>query len=121
MACLVVWDLKTVPDGSSLAAVRSNDGDEDVQNADCRVDSPLHRSIISIGRLIAHFDVDRWRISSVYAWHVAMHSEREIIKQFFDTLADLKPQLVSWDAFPILEYRRNALQTRNAAVFCRTT
>jgi predicted PolB exonuclease-like 3'-5' exonuclease len=94
MASLVVWDLKTVSD--------ANDSD------DRQIDdafSSITRSIICIGRLIAHFDVYRWRIDSVYAWHVAAQSERDIIKQFFDLMADIKPQLVSWNAFPILEYR----------------
>jgi predicted PolB exonuclease-like 3'-5' exonuclease len=92
MATVLVWHLKTVPDAH--IPVAANDGAEEI-----------NRSIICIGRLIAHFDVYCWRVHSVYAWHAAAHSEYEIIKQFFDTLADIKPQLVSWDAFPILEYR----------------
>ena len=116
MACLVVWDLKTIPDNSGPAAVndRPNGGDEDVHHADGRVDKSIHRSIICIGRLIAHFDVYRWKIDSRLCLACR---KREIIREFFDTLADLKPQLVSWDAFPIL-IPRNALQISNAAVFC---
>jgi hypothetical protein len=46
-----------------------------------------------------------------------MHAIRRLIKQFFELLADIKPQLVSWDAFPILELPRNATQIGDAAVF----
>ena len=59
MACLVVWDLKTIPDNSGLAAVndRPNGRDEDAHNADGPVDRSIHRSIICISRLVAYFDV----------------------------------------------------------------
>jgi hypothetical protein len=73
MASLVVWQLKTVPDYSSLAVTNGDDNNE-------WIDRSIHRSIICIGRLIAFFDVYRWKVDTVYAWHVAQDSECDIIK-----------------------------------------
>jgi hypothetical protein len=59
--------------------------------------SPIYRSIIWMGRLIAHFVSDRSIVVSVYAWHIAAQSEKEIIKEFFDTITDMKSRLVTFD------------------------
>ena len=108
MPTLVVWDFKTVPDLQTFAnakglAAQSSEEIRDAMGGEAS--NPLYRSIICIGWLIAHFEVDRWNVKSVYASHVASKSEQDLIKQFFNTIADLKPQLVTFNGSLSLEYR----------------
>jgi hypothetical protein len=99
------WPL--APDLQVFAAARgitskSNDEIRDAMGNEASL--PMYRSIICLGRLIAHFESNRWIIDSVYAWHIAAQSEKEIIKDFFDTIADVKPRLVTFDGSTILLY-----------------
>jgi len=108
MPTLVVWDVKTVPDLQVFAAASglATENDKEIRDAmGPEASNPLYRSIICIGQLIAHLAADRWTVDSVYADHVASKSEQELIKQFFATIADLKPQLVTFSGSSSLEYR----------------
>ena len=108
MPTLVVWDVKTVPDLQVFAAAKSLTAQSDDEIRDAmggEASNPIYRSIICLGWLIARFEADRWTVDSVYADHVASKSEQELVKQFFDTIADLKPQLVTFSGSLSLEYR----------------
>jgi len=108
MPNLLVWDVKTVPDLQVYAAANglTTQSDEEIRDAmGADASNPIYRSIICISWLIVHFDADRWTVDSGYAAHVASMSEQELIKQFFDTIADLKPQLVTFSGASLLEYR----------------
>ncbi|MGA9432025.1 MAG: hypothetical protein WBV65_21145 [Xanthobacteraceae bacterium] len=58
-----------------------------------------------IAWLIANFQAGQWKVESISADHVALKSEQELIKQFFDTIGDLNPQLVTFNGSSSLEYR----------------
>jgi len=108
MPNLIVWDVKTVPDLQAFAAAKGivKSSDDEIRNAmGPEASNPLYRSIICIGWLIAHFQADRWTVESGQADHVASKSEQELIMQFFATIADLKPQLVTFSGSSLLEYR----------------
>ena len=108
MPSLIAWDVKTVPDLQAFAAAKGLEAKSDDEIRDAmgpETSNPLYRSIICIAWLIAHFEADRWTVNSIYAEHVASKSEQELIGAFFDAIADLKPQLVTFDASLLLEYR----------------
>jgi 3'-5' exonuclease len=105
---LIAWDVKTVPDLQVFAEVHglTDKSDGEIREAmGDEASSPIYRSIICLGRLIAHFESDRWVVDSLYAWHTASQSEKEIIKEFFDTISDVKPRLVTFDGSTILQCR----------------
>ena len=108
MPNLLAWDVKTVPDLQVYAAANglTTKSDEEIQDAmGAETSNPLYQSIICIAWLIAHFEADRWTVDSVSADHVASKPEQELIKQFFETIADFKPQLVTFSGSSLLEYR----------------
>jgi hypothetical protein len=63
----------------------------------------------SIGALIAHHDGDHWVVDALGAPHVGERSEGELIASFVDRIADLTPQLVTFNGssfdLPVLRYR----------------
>jgi predicted PolB exonuclease-like 3'-5' exonuclease len=108
MPNLIVWNVKTVPDIRLFAEAHghSDKSDQEIRDAiGDQASSPIYRSIVCLVWLIAHFESDRWIIDSVYAWHIATRSEKEIIEEFFDMIADVEPRLVTFDGSTILQYR----------------
>jgi predicted PolB exonuclease-like 3'-5' exonuclease len=67
--------------------------------------NPIYRTIICIGWLIAHHEQESWIVDSVNSSHVGAKSEVDVLRDFFDVLADLKPQLVTFNGSDFLEYR----------------
>jgi 3'-5' exonuclease len=64
----------------------------------------LHR-----GALIAHREPDHWAVDALGAPHVGERTEKELITAFCDKIADLSPQLVTFNGnsfdLPVLRYR----------------
>ena len=74
----IVWDVKAVPDLQLFAEAHSLTSNSDNEIREAMGDeagSPIYRSIVCFGRLIAHFESDRWIVDSVYAWHIAAQTE----------------------------------------------
>ena len=111
MPHVLVWDIETVPDISGYAAandlfektaaeVREAMGDKFLKH--------IYHSIICIS-LIAHHDGDHWMVDAVGAPHLGDRSEKELIASFVERIAELKPQLVTFNGssfdLPVLRYR----------------
>jgi predicted PolB exonuclease-like 3'-5' exonuclease len=95
---VLVWDLETVPDIKGFAAANGHDGksDEEIRAAiGDKFPKHLYHSIICIGALIAHYDDDHW--DSIGAPHVGERSEKELISAFVNRIAELNPQLVTFN------------------------
>ena len=112
-AHVLVWDLETVPDLRGFAAANDLDGKSDDKICAAMGDKfPKHiyHSIACIGALIAHRDDnDHWEVSALGAPHVGERSEKELIASFVDRIAELTPQLVTFNGnsfdLPVLRYR----------------
>ena len=112
MPHVLVWDIETVPDLAGFAAANGHDGKSDDEiRAELGDKFPKHiyHSIICIGALIAHQQDDHWVVDALGAPHVGDRSERELIAAFVDRIAELMPQLVTFNGssfdLPVLRYR----------------
>jgi 3'-5' exonuclease len=112
MKSIIVWDLETIPDLKGFAAANGHDGktDDEVREAlGDKFPKHIYHSIICIGALIAHQDADGWVVDALGAPHVGERSERELIAAFVDRIAELNPQLVTFNGssfdLPVLRYR----------------
>jgi predicted PolB exonuclease-like 3'-5' exonuclease len=112
MASIIVWDIETVPDLKGYAAANGHDGrgDDEIRAAmGDKFPKHIYHSIICIGALIAHQDAGQWTIDALGAPHVGERSEKALISSFVDRIAELSPQLVTFNGssfdLPVLRYR----------------
>jgi predicted PolB exonuclease-like 3'-5' exonuclease len=112
MTNLIVWDIETVPDLKGFAAANGYDGsaDDEVRVAiGDKFPKHIYHSIICIGALIAHREDGHWTVTALGAPHVADRSEKALISSFVDRIAELSPQLVTFNGssfdLPVLRYR----------------
>jgi hypothetical protein len=100
---VIVWDLETVPDIGGFAAAHDLVGKSDVEVREAIGDKfPKHiyHSIVCIGALIAHWELDHWAVDAVGAPHVGERNEKELISAFCDKIAELRPRIVLDGAQP---------------------
>jgi predicted PolB exonuclease-like 3'-5' exonuclease len=109
---LIVWDLETVPDLAGNAAANGLVGKSDAEIHEAMGDGfpkLMYHSIVCIGALVAHREADHWKVDAVGARHVGEFTERELIAAFVDRIAELSPQLVTFNGngfdLPVLRYR----------------
>src|SRR5258708_3546074 len=109
---VLVWDLETIPDIKGFAVANGHGGKSDDEiRAEMGDKFPKHiyHSIICIGALIAHHDNDHWIVDALGAPHVGERSEKELITSFVNRIAELNPQLVTFNGtafdLPVLRYR----------------
>jgi predicted PolB exonuclease-like 3'-5' exonuclease len=112
MGNVIVWDIETVPDLKGFAAANGHSGKSDDEIRAVMGDKfPKHiyHSIICIGALVAHQEEGRWSVDALGAPHVGERSERVLISSFVDRIAELSPQLVTFNGssfdLPVLRYR----------------
>ena len=116
---VIVWDLETVPGLGGFAAANDLVGESAVEVREAIGDKfPKHiyHSIVCIGALIAHREPDHWAVDAVGAPHVGERTEKELITAFCDKIAELSPQLVTFNGnsfdLPVLRYRAMVLNFR---------
>jgi predicted PolB exonuclease-like 3'-5' exonuclease len=112
MPHVIAWDLETIPDISGFAVANDLVGKlpDEVRGAmGDKFPKHIYHEIICIGALIAHSNNDHWVVDALGAPHVGDRTEEELITAFVDKIAELKPQLVTFNGssfdLPVLRYR----------------
>jgi len=113
MSNVIVWDIETVPDLKGFAAANGHVGKSDDEvRAELGDKFPKHiyHSIICIGALVARQEEGGpWIVDALGAPHVGERSEKELIASFVEKIAQLSPQLVTFNGtsfdLPVLRYR----------------
>jgi len=119
MASVIAWDIETVPDLKGFAAANGHEGksDADIRAAmGDKFPKHIYHSIICIGALVATQD-------ALGAPSVATRSEKELISSFVERIAELKPQLVTFNGssfdLPVLRYRAMVAVSGGSESFSR--
>jgi 3'-5' exonuclease len=109
---VIVWDLETVPDIAGYAAANGLTGklDQEIREAlGNKFPKHIYHSIVCIGALVAHKERDHWAVDALGAPHVGERPEKELIASFVDRIAQLTPQLVTFNGntfdLPVQRYR----------------
>ena len=109
---VIVWDLETVPDlrGFALANNLVGKTDEEVRVVlGNKFPKHIYHAIVCVGALVAHRESDHWVVDALGAPHVGERTEKHLIGAFCDKIAELKPQLVTFNGntfdLPVLRYR----------------
>jgi predicted PolB exonuclease-like 3'-5' exonuclease len=112
MSNVIVWDLETVPDLRGYAAANGMSGsaEDDILAAiGDKFPKHIYHSIVCIGALVAHREHGAWMVDALGAPHVGERTEKHLIAAFVDRIAELSPQLVTFNGnsfdLPVLRYR----------------
>src|SRR5581483_2340491 len=112
MPSIIVWDLETVPDLKGYAMANGLVGrsaDEVRKDMGDKFPKHIYHSIVCIGAVVARFGADKWEIDAIGAPHVGDRSEKDLISAFVDRIAELRPQLITFNGasfdLPVLRYR----------------
>jgi predicted PolB exonuclease-like 3'-5' exonuclease len=109
---IMVWDLETIPDIAGFARANNlidKSADEIRTAMGDNFPKLIYHSIICIGALVARRTSLGWEVQAVGAPHVGQRPEKELIESFVNKIAELSPQLVTYNGcgfdLPVLRYR----------------
>ncbi|MGO8975719.1 MAG: ribonuclease H-like domain-containing protein [Steroidobacteraceae bacterium] len=109
---IIVWDIETALDIRGFAAANGfvDKSDEEIRGAiGDKFPKHIYHSIICIGALVARRENNLVTVSALGAPHIGMRSERQLIMDFVGRIAELEPQLVTFNGtsfdLPVLRYR----------------
>ena len=109
---VIVWDLETAPDLGGFAAANELVGKPDADIREVlgnKFPKHIYHTIVCIGALVAHRESDHWAVDALGAPHVGERTEKQLIAAFCDKIAELTPQLVTFNGnsfdLPVLRYR----------------
>ena len=113
VASVIAWDIETVPDLKGFASANGHDGksDDEIRAAmGDKFPKHIYHSIVCIGALVAHQqNGGSWLIDALGAPNISERPEKELISSFVDRIAELTPQLVTFNGssfdLPVLRYR----------------
>ena len=109
---VIVWDLETVPDLAAAGRMLHlpDAAEQEIREAmgSGFPKHPLHK-IACIGALVAELQDSVWQLRALGAPHIGERSEADLISGFVNEIAELRPQLVSFNGssfdLPVLRYR----------------
>jgi predicted PolB exonuclease-like 3'-5' exonuclease len=109
---VIVWDIETIPDLRGFAAANGLTGkadDELIEALSDKFPKHIYHSIICIGALVAHREQGGYAVDALGAPHIGERTEKQLISAFADRIAELSPQLISFNGhgfdLPVLRYR----------------
>ena len=112
---ILVWDIESVPDLRRFAIANDLGGkpDEEVRQEFVsrfpKFPKHIYHSIVCIGALVSHREDTHWKVDAIGAPHVGERIEKALITAFVDRIAELRPQLVTFNGnsfdLPVLRYR----------------
>ena len=109
---VIVWDIETIPDLRGFASAKglvSKSHDEVRGEMGDKFPKLIYHSIVCIGAVVASWHQDGWQVSAIGAPNIGERSEKEIISAFVNRIAELSPQLVTFNGasfdLPVLRYR----------------
>ena len=109
---VLIWDIESAPDlerfaiandlvGKSATEIREKLGDKFPKH--------IFHSIICIGALLAHRESTHWKVDAMGGPYVGERTEKALIAAFVDRIAELRPQLITFNGngydLPVLRYR----------------
>src|SRR5262245_11259857 len=100
MNSVIVWDIETIPDLKGFAAAHGHLGksDEEIRTEmGDKFPKHIYHSIVCIGALLAHREDELWKVDALGAPHVGERPEKLLISSFVDRIAELSPQLVTFN------------------------
>jgi 3'-5' exonuclease len=109
---VIFWDLETIPDLRGFAVANDLVGKTDAEIREVlgsKFPKHIYHSILCIGALVAYRVNEHWVVDALGAPYVGERTEKQLITAFCDKIAELKPQLVTFNGnsfdLPVLRYR----------------
>ena len=123
---VIIWDLETVPDLRGFAAANDLAGKTEAEIREVlgnKFPKHIYHSILCIGALVAYRKDDHWIVDAFGAPHIGERTEKQLITAFCDKIAELTPQLVTFNGnsfdLPVLRYRAMINEVSAPGLFAR--